>query len=213
VNDLSDSVAWPSRDPQWVSKVLLNGLILLIPIVGQLVVLGWMLTALDNLRAGRPFLPPASFAHLGRGVNLFVVYLVYALAMGVALAVLFGAGVVLTLTGSSGAAALGVALIVAGYGLVLVLTLALSLLGPVIIVATERGGIAGGLNVAGLVRLVRVDVEAALHAGLFGLVASLIGGLGAVACGVGQVFTAPYGYAVLAGVVHHYERHTLTSAA
>ena len=42
MNDLSDSIAWPSRDPQWVSKVLLNGLILFIPIVGLIVVLGWL---------------------------------------------------------------------------------------------------------------------------------------------------------------------------
>jgi len=88
VNGLSDSIAWPSRDPQWVSKILLTGLILLIPIVGQLVVFGWMLAALDNLRAGRPELPPAGFSYIGRGLPLFVVYLVYGLAIVVVFALL-----------------------------------------------------------------------------------------------------------------------------
>jgi Protein of unknown function (DUF4013) len=208
VNELSESIAWPSHDAQWVSKVLLNGLILLIPVLGQLVVLGWMLTALDNLRAGHPVLPRAGFSYAGRGVNLFVVYLVYGLALGVLFAVLFGAGYGLTLTGGDGATLLGISLIVLGYGLVLLAVLALALLGPVLIVATERGGILGGLNVAAVIRLVTADVEEAFRAGLFGLVASVIGGLGAIACLVGQAFTAPYGYAVLAGVVHCYERQT-----
>src|SRR5436190_13318484 len=96
VNGLSDSIAWPSRDPQWVSKVLLTGLILLIPIVGQMVVLGWMLAAVDNLRAGRQELPPAGFSHIGRGVPLFVVYLVYGLAIAVVFAALLAAGILIT---------------------------------------------------------------------------------------------------------------------
>jgi hypothetical protein len=218
VNGLSDSVAWPSRDPHWVSKVLLNGLILLIPVVGSLVVLGWMLVALDNLRAGQPVLPPAGFSYIGRGVNLFVVLVVYVVVLLAVFGVVFGAGLGITLAASGGASVLGVLLILLGYGFVLVAGLALFLLTPALVVATERGGIGGGLNLPGVIRLVGADVEEALHAGLFALVASLIGSVGAVACLVGQTFTAPYGYAVLAGVVHHYERslahgHAMTPVA
>jgi hypothetical protein len=213
VNELSDSIAWPSRDPEWVSKVTLNGLIFLIPIVGQLVVLGWMLTALDNLRAGQPVLPRAGFSYIGRGVNLFVVYLVYGLALVVLYGVLFGVGLGLTLTGNAGANLVGVALIVLGYGIALLGALALTLLGPVIIVATERGGIGGGLSVPGVIRLVASNVELAFRAGIFGVVASVIGGLGAIVCLIGQAFTAPYGYAVLAGVVHSYERQLTSGPA
>ena len=61
--------------------MLLMGLISLIPIVGQIVMLGWMLAALDNLRAGHQVLPPAGFSYIGRGVNLFVVYVVYGIAL------------------------------------------------------------------------------------------------------------------------------------
>jgi hypothetical protein len=208
VNELSDSIAWPSRDPEWVSKILLNGLILFIPIVGVLVVLGWMLAALDNLRAGRPVLPPAGFSYIGRGVSVFVVYLLYGLALGVVFGVLFcaGLGLSLGLSGSAAASAFGVLLTLLAYGLVLVGGLALAALAPAIIVATERGGIGGGLNVVGVVQLVTADIEESLRVGLFALVSYLIGGVGAIACLVGQNFTTPYGYAVLAGVVHYYER-------
>ncbi|HEY4025751.1 MAG TPA: DUF4013 domain-containing protein [Candidatus Dormibacteraeota bacterium] len=207
MNELSDSIAWPSRDPEWVSKVLLNGLILFIPIVGQLVVLGWMLAALDNLRAGQPVLPPAGFSHIGRGVNLFVVILVYGVVLAVVVTVLVGAGFAIALSASGSFSALGVVLTLLGYGIVLLAYLALALASPAIIVATERGGIAGGLNVVGVIRLLSADVEMSLRVGLFALVSYVIGGAGAIACGVGQLFTTPYGYAVLAGVVHYYERN------
>jgi hypothetical protein len=212
VNELSDSIAWPSRDPEWVSKVLLTGLILIIPVVGQLVLLGWMLAALDNLRAGRPVLPDAGFSYLARGLNLFVVYLLYGLALVVLFGVLFGAGVALTLTGSSAASVVGVVLILLGYAVVVVAGLGLTMMTPAIVVATERGGIGGGLNLPGVVGLVRVDIEESLRAGLFTLVATLIGSIGAVACGIGQFFTTPYGYAVLAGVVHHFEQNAVSRA-
>ncbi len=212
MNELSDSIAWPSRDPQWVSKVLLNGLILLIPVLGWLVVLGWMLAALDNLRAGQPVLPRASFSYVRRGVNLFVVYLAYGVALGVVFGLLFVAGLAMTRSASGGAGVLGVLLILLGYGFILVAALAVTMLGPVLIVATERGGIAGGLNLAGVIRLVNADIEETLHAGLFALVASLIGGVGAIVCVIGQAFTTPYGCAVLAGVAHHYERNAVLPA-
>jgi len=212
VTELSDSISWPARDPRWVSTVLLTGLILLIPIVGQLVLLGWMLTALDNLRGGRLVLPPAGFSYIGRGVNLFVVQLVYIVALAVLFAALFGAGLGVALSADGGASVAGVALTLLASALLLPGGLALNLLPPALVVATERGGIGGGLNLPDVIRLVRADVEAAMHAGLFALVAFVIAGAGAIACLVGQYFTTPYGYAVLAGVIHHYERSVGTRA-
>ena len=213
MNELSDSVAWPSRDPEWVTKVLLIGLINLIPIVGQLNLLGWMLAALDNLRAGRPELPPAGFQYIGRGLNLFVVFLIYGLVLGVTFGILFGVGLGITAGNDGQGNAIGVPLILLAYALLLLGVLVWYLFTPAVIVATERGGIAGGLNLPRLIAMVGADVNGALQHGLFALVAYLIGGLGAIACFIGQIFTAPYGYAVLAGVVHHYEQTAGPSAA
>lgn len=213
MNELSDSIAWPSRDPEWVSKVLLTGLILIIPVVGQIVLLGWMLTALDNLRAGNPVVPPAGFSYIGRGLNLFVVTLVYGLVLVAVFSALFGVGLALTLSGSSALSLLGVGLILLGYAFLLLAGLCLALFLPAIVVATERGGIGGGLNVAAVIRLIGADIEESLRAGLFTLVATLIGSIGAIACLIGQYFTTPYGYAVLAGVVHHFERNAVARAA
>jgi hypothetical protein len=214
VTELSDSVAWPSRDPEWVGKVALIGLIGLIPVAGWLCQLGWMLAALDNLRAERPVLPAAGFAHLRRGVNLAVVIVGYSFALLVVCTALFGAGLAVALSaGGRGASAAGLLLILLSYAVLIVVWLGLVALMPALVVATEHGGIGRGLNLPAVLRLAAANVEESMRAGLFALVASIIGGLGAIACWIGQSFTTPYGYAVLAGVVHHYERTVLPMAA
>jgi hypothetical protein len=213
VNELSDSVAWPSRDPQWATKVLLLGLISLIPIVGWLNSYGWMLSALDNLRSGTPELPPASIRYIGRGFDLFVVLLVYGLALALIFGALFGAGIGISIRTDGRGSAAGVALILLANAGLVVGVLALTTMIPVIIMATERGGIVGGLNVPALVGMIGRDVNLAFSHGLLALVASLIGSVGALLCLVGQIFTQPYGLAVLAGVVHHYEQSIGSPAA
>jgi hypothetical protein len=190
-----------------VSKVLLMGLIGLIPIVGQMVLYGWMLTALDNLRAGRDELPPASFSYIGRGVNLFVVLLLYGLALAAVCLILFGIGFGISVA-REGASLAGLPFILLGYALALIGSLALYVLSPAIILATDRGGIGGGLNLPSIISRATASGSLAIYAGLFALVAYLIGGVGAVVCYLGVIFTAPYGYAVLASVVRYYEQNS-----
>src|SRR5438874_4756959 len=99
-----------------MSKIIVQGLIYLIPIVGWLALYGWMLAALDNLRQGRRELPPAGFGHLGRGVTLFLVLLVYGLAIAAVFCVFFFIGIALTAAGgNSNSGALG------GLGVVFIL--------------------------------------------------------------------------------------------
>src|SRR5260370_42583386 len=78
---ITDAFAWPLRDPEWLSKLLIVGLILLIPIVGSINAIGWMLASLDRLRAGEERLAPANLSHLGGGLPLFVRHPVYQLGL------------------------------------------------------------------------------------------------------------------------------------
>jgi len=86
---VGEAFVWPFRDPQWVSKVLVMGLILLIPIVGGINGMGWMLAALRRLRAGDERLPSANFDHLGTGLRLFAVFLAYYLLVIAAAAIAY----------------------------------------------------------------------------------------------------------------------------
>ena len=46
---ISDAFVWPSRDPEWLTKLLIIALTLLIPLIGAINGLGWMLATLDRL--------------------------------------------------------------------------------------------------------------------------------------------------------------------
>jgi len=208
---IGDAFAWPFRDPDWLNKVLIMGLIQLIPIVGGINGLGWMLAAIDRLRAGDEKLPPANFDYLGRGVQLFVVYLVYYLALALICVVLYLPAVVL-LAQQGHSSPPNALLVGIGFGLMLltfsVLTLgslALTFAMPSIVLAVDRGGIAGGFDVGAIFRRARSSPINTLIAGLMLIAAGFIGQLGAFACIVGVVFTNVYALAMQAWIIRSYE--------
>lgn len=79
--DLGLALMFVFQDPDWIKKVLINGLIGLIPVVGQIYLLGWSLeiarrVALDEYTT----LPDMDFGvYLRRGFQAFVAGMVYSL--------------------------------------------------------------------------------------------------------------------------------------
>src|SRR5438094_9558292 len=70
---VGDAFVWPVRDPEWPGKLLIIALTLLIPIVGAINGLGWMLASLDRLRAGEERMATANLSYICRRAQLFVV--------------------------------------------------------------------------------------------------------------------------------------------
>jgi len=192
-----DGFSWPFQDPQWASKILVQGLITLIPIVGWIATTGWLVLTIDNYRTGRRELPPYGF-HLERGIVLFVVYVVYVIVFGIPGGIIESAGVN---SDSGGLQALGN---LVGF----VLSVLLAFLAPSIILHTYRSGFSGGLDVPGIWQMATANMTNTIIAGLLIWVASLIGGLGIVICCVGLIFTLPYSAAIVAGIVTWYEHIT-----
>src|SRR5260370_1602941 len=58
VNSAGDAFVFPFHDPQWVGKIVVQALILIIPIVGLIALPASRLMTLHNLRAGRQELAP-----------------------------------------------------------------------------------------------------------------------------------------------------------
>ena len=207
---IGDAFVWPFRDPDWLGKIAIIGLILLIPIVGGINGLGWMLATLDRLRAGEQRLPPANFDYIGRGFQLFVVYLVYYLALAV-LALLFYTPAILILSfqGNHNAnvflVGVGIALLLVTLSVVTLGARALTFTMPAIVLAVDRGGIAAGLNVAQVFGRTRASLINTLIAGLMLIAAGLVGQLGTVACFIGVVFTSAYALAMQAWIIRSYE--------
>lgn len=201
MNSSGDAFGFPFRSPGWGGTLVLQGLILIIPIIGQIALLGWLLLTLDNLRAGRPELAPAGF-HLERGIALFGVQLIYGIVLAVVPAVVLVAGGFTV--GQSNA--VGGLLIALGVLLALAAAVFQAFLTPVLILRTSLRGFSGGMDVVTVWQQATVDVGQTVLAALLVWVAGVIGGLGVVVCFVGQWFTTAYAYGVMAGVVSWYER-------
>ena len=211
---LGDSFAWAMRDPEWFTKIVLMGLISLIPIVGWLQLVGWMLTALDNLRRGLQQLPPADFRYATRGLNVFLASLIWGLVVGVLLYGSMGLAMVgmfaLTPESSSDAASATFPLLMFPlmFGLMsffgLLFTVAVGF-APLVILYTDRTGLGGAFNLAGFVHAIRTSPKETAATGALTLVSYLISGLGTYLCYVGILFTIPYSLALLAGVLRWYE--------
>jgi hypothetical protein len=201
VNSVGDALGFPFRDPEWVGKIVVQGLILIIPIVGLIATAGWMLMTFDNLRAGRQELAPAGF-HLRRGVGLFGAWLIYAVVLSIPGDVLNGIGSGMHANhGFSSGPFTGL-----GSLLNLAAQLLLYFLLPSIIVMTYHHGFSGGLDVRSVWLLATTNMNNSVMAGLMMFVAGIIAVIGIVACCVGVFFTGAYAAAVMIGVASWFER-------
>lgn len=207
---VGDAFVWPFRDPKWAEKIIVIGLIGLIPIVGGINGLGWLLATIGRLRAGEERLPPANFDYLGRGLELFVVLVVYYLVLFVVAAVFFVPALLILAaqSNSSGGgflAFIGVVMMLFAFGILTIGLLLMNFVRPAIVLAVDHGGIGGGFDVAAVFRRFAAHPASALIAGLMLIAAGFIGSLGGYACIVGIALTVPYSLAMEAWIVRSYE--------
>jgi Protein of unknown function (DUF4013) len=210
VDRVTDAFSWPARDPEWLAKLLVIGLILLIPILGAINGLGWMLASLDRLRAGDQNLAPANLRYLARGFPLFVVNLVYGLVIALVAGAIYIPALIVASNQSHGSAnpaliSLAIALSLLAFSVATLGGLALNFVTPSIVLATDKGGIIGGLRAGAVLAHARANIASTLIAGLMLIAAGFIGSLGLVACGVGVLFTTGYALAMQAWVVRSFE--------
>ena len=215
---ITDAFTWPVRDPEWATKLLVIALILLIPIVGSINGLGWMLASIDRLRAGEERLAPANLTYLGRGVRLFVVEILYNVGIVAVSLLIFVPTLRLAVQQGQGSAnpgliSLAVLLYLIGFGVITVGSLALTFATPAIVLATDRGGIGGGMQLGAVIRRCRINLTNTVIAGLMLIAANFIGSLGVIACGVGVLVTTAYALAMQAWIIHSFEIGALPPAS
>ncbi len=85
--DIGRAFTYLTEDQEWWKKILILGLISLIPVAGQLYVLGYVLTVLKNVIQGQEVpLPPAVDDFGGRivkGLMIGIIIFIYVLPVGV----------------------------------------------------------------------------------------------------------------------------------
>lgn len=157
---------WFTGTPDWPTRVVVTGLIGLIPIIGVINLLGWTLTATDMVRSGWKELPPAGFQHLERGVAPFVVGIVYGFALFLVAGFLVLFTVLLATSGRSYAAVAAIGLGLLIFLLLLAWWLVSLYLYAAVLLGSDRLGIARAIDPRRLVALARANHDVSLHVAL-----------------------------------------------
>lgn len=174
---------WFTSTPEWITRVVVTGLIGLIPIVGAINLLGWTLEATDMIRGGWKELPTPGFRYLERGAAPFVVSLAYGVV------ILFFVGILVFVTVLLATSGDGRAVLAIGFGLLIFLIflaawLASLYLFAALILASDRLGIAKAIDPRRLLALARANHEISLHVALIYGAATIVVAVISLAVGV-----------------------------
>lgn len=203
--DAGKAFGMPTKDPSWITKILVTGLIVLVPILGTLYIYGFMAGTARNTMQGNPNPMPAldNFGDILKdGFFVFVVQLVYFLpiivlqiVVTVLAAVLGGVG------GDAGGIIAGIVSIVGGL-LVFVGVLFLLLIayeGMLRYIRSDNLG--NALNFGEAWGAVSKNIGGYAMLVVWSIVCGLVASLGVLACGVGTIFTLPYAQAVFGNIL------------
>lgn len=197
--DFAKSFSFVFDDPDWVKKIVIGGLVSLIPILGQLLVMGYMISVGRNVIRGNPQ-PLPDWDDFGQflvdGLYAFVIALVYTLPIFIIMCVvLFPAmaiGGAFNDSGDPGAiGGLGsccFALFATIYGI----GVGWFFLPAAMARYADTGEVMPAFRIAEIWAISRENLVVYLMALLVTIVAGFIGGLGTIACGVGVLFTYFY---------------------
>lgn len=186
------------EDKNWLSKILIAGLISLIPIIGQFYLMGWMVEIIRRVRAGRTdILPTTHFAYfLTLGLKAFVVCLIYSLPL------IFVTGIVSVIRGNSAYEGSSITIVVTNYGffgsmislLVQIAVAFFSTYGFIKLAETDQ--ITACLNIKDGFNTIKENLTAFIIVELLSLAAGIISSAGMILCFIGIIFTMPYGSAI-----------------
>ena len=191
--NIGRSISYVFEDKSWLKKVLIGGLLSIIPIFGTFVVIGYWLRSSLNVANGYE-LPLPEWNDFGgdfmRGFKVWLAMLIWALPLiiiGVCAAVPAAA-----MAGSSNgaASALGAMFLIGGWGVFAILAIGLAFVAPVVIGRVAmRNSISGAFDYAGIIATARANVVSlVILVGMY-MALSFAAEFGVILCGVGVLFT------------------------
>lgn len=203
--DVGSSFTYMFQDRDWLKKILIGGVITLIPIV-NFAALGYMVQVVRNVRDGQE-LPLPEWDQFGEyfvgGLYLFLVYLVYALPVIVLACLQVAGSVTLGISDSSGSSAQDLVSLYAIASTCLsclmgLWGLFLGVISPALFVRfAETGSFGATLGPGGWLNVIRAHLGNYLIVMLLSwLVLSFLAPLGTIACVVGIIFTQFWAYLV-----------------
>jgi hypothetical protein len=206
--DFGKALTFMFQDPNWVSKIGIGILVLLVGIVLSPVLIGlaaifiltgYSLDVVRNVLDGKEHPLPEWQDWSGffiRGLKLVGVFLVLALPF-IPLMIPFGIGNALTTSDNQAVNVIGVLFMVLGFGLALLYGIFLVLIEPAVYLRLARTDrFAAGLEIGKLAAFTRDNIVNVIIAILLTLMTGLIGavmaGLGVIAFIIGLVVSIPF---------------------
>jgi hypothetical protein len=193
--DIGKAFSFVFDDENWVVKVLIGGVVSLIPIIGQILVYGYSLELMKNVMRGesRPLPEWDDWGgKLVNGIMYIVIGVVYALPLillitcfGLLMSVMGAAEAeeALNVIGSIGGICLG------GFSMVYGILIAL-MLPPALGRYLETGELGAAFRFGEVWALLRDSIGGWLIAMVLGWLAGLVASFGVILCVVGVLFTA-----------------------
>jgi len=197
--DISTAFTFVKNDKDWITKILITGLIGLIPIVGQLYLAGWSMDIAKRYTLGsNDLLPDVNFGqYIKMGFKFCVVNFVYALPVIIFSVITSFFTSVFMSSDSQGVQFFGAALSCGMSFIYFVLGLAISIFAYAAIMRLiENEQMKDAFNFTQVWQMVKKSPKTFILLLLLSLLVSLISSLGLVVCFIGVIFTTPYAMAV-----------------
>ena len=199
--DFGRSFSFVFEDSDWLKKIGLMALVTLIPIVGQLVLIGWGIEIIRRVVRGNDLpLPDLDFGEqLADGFKVFVIGLVYSLPIIVLSLIMGGLTAIAANVMDYDTAQIIGGIVSLCFGLLIfIYSIALALIMPAAYANfAMKGNIADGLRLGELFGYVKNNIGGYLIVLLGSIVAGIVASLGTIACGVGVLLTTVYANAMM----------------
>jgi len=198
--NLGQAFSFPFQDPDWLKKIGVMALISLIPIIGQIILLGWGLEITRRVIQGSPvILPDIDMGNqLGEGFKGFIASFAYSLPiilMSIPSSILPYMTEDSSLQNSEGVI---MAFTLCCSGLILLYALLLAFVLPAALGnLAAKGNLGAAFDFKTILGLVRAAPVAYLLVVVGTLAASFISSLGIIACFIGIFVTSVYSLAVM----------------
>jgi hypothetical protein len=201
--DISSSFSYMFQDEGWIKKILIGGVVGIIPIV-NFAAIGYMIQIIRNVRDGQA-LPLPEWDEFGKyfmdGLWIFLIFLVWSIPI-ILVACLQGIGTAI-IAESNEQAANAYGIISACFTCLIVLWgLVIAAVSPAIFVRfAEVGEFMVGFQFSEIFDIIRVNVGNYIIVILLIWLAGLIASLGLILCLVGVIFTQFWSYLVAGNLV------------
>jgi predicted PurR-regulated permease PerM len=203
--DFSTPFSYPFKDPDWLKKIAIAGLVSLIPIVGWLYLFGWGLEITRQIiKDEAVVIPGTEFGKfVTRGLKAWVVGIVYAIPS----VILQIPNTITNIAAQTASNDDGSGAVLGGLAIVTICTSILSAIYSLVLAfiypavyanfVAHDDEIGAGLRFAEIFGLIKKVPMAYLLALIGTIIASVISGLGLIACIIGVIFTIAYSILIM----------------